>query len=131
MHDPLRNALRQQRFRARRDARLSALDKQARRIIDAIADACDRGRCPALTNHLPDPPQEALAEIVRRLSDRRLIVCGPEDTKTRKTQKSPGPKTGASPLPARTTTHNYALRPYSGAYRLNRARTSPAAKAQA
>lgn len=74
----LRNAQRQARFRERRDNRLSELDRQANSIINALSDACEAGRCPALTNHLPDPPQEALAEIVRRLQNKRLIVCGPE-----------------------------------------------------
>jgi len=71
----LRNAQRQAAFRQRRDARLSELDLQAQRIINALSGACERGRCPALTNHLPEPPQAGLAELVRRLEDRRLIVC--------------------------------------------------------
>ena len=74
----LRNAERQKRFRDRRDKRLSELDRQARSIVDALSDACERGRCHALTNHLPDTPQEALEEIVRRLGSRRIIVCRPE-----------------------------------------------------
>jgi len=84
-HNALRNAQRQSRFRQRRDKRLSELDRQARGIIDALSDACDRGRSPTLTNHLPDPPQAGLAELVRRLQSRRLIVCKNEENNAKDT----------------------------------------------
>jgi hypothetical protein len=75
---PLTNAEKQSRFREKRDAELNALREQSRAFLDAFADACDRGRCSKLTNHLPDDPHAALAELAERLREKRVIVCGLE-----------------------------------------------------
>ena len=71
----LRNREKQARFREKRDAKLRALDEQARLVVDALADACERSGCHRLTSHLPEEPQVALAELVRRLGNVKLVVC--------------------------------------------------------
>jgi hypothetical protein len=75
---PLTNAQLQTRFRERRDARLAALDANARELLDAVAGACERGRCHGLTTRLPEDPWDAMAELARRLKTKRLIVVGLE-----------------------------------------------------
>jgi hypothetical protein len=64
-------AERQEAHRIRNEVRV----RELRALIEALQTACELGRCPQLTNHLPDEPGAACAELTRRLQDKRLIVC--------------------------------------------------------
>lgn len=74
----LTNAEKQAAFRTRRDAELEALRVKSQELLDALATACELGRCPGLTNRLPDTTWEAMEELTRRLKTKRLIVTGLE-----------------------------------------------------
>lgn len=72
-------AERQARHRERVQQELEGYRTQVREFLNALADACELGRCAKFTNHLPEEPHEALAELKRRLETRRIIVCCREE----------------------------------------------------
>jgi hypothetical protein len=92
----LTNAEKQARFRERRDAELEALRVQGQALLDELATACELGRCPALTNNLPEDTWAAMAELVERLRNRRLIVVQREGTRDSAEGKT-GPAPGEGP----------------------------------
>ncbi len=64
-------AERQAEYRRRNEV----LVRDVRALLAALAGACERGRCPRLTNRLPDELSECLPELTRRLENAKVIVA--------------------------------------------------------
>lgn len=62
----------QARNRAKYEKR-KVLQGQARELLLAIIEACERGHCEDLTNHLPEDPKDWLPELTRRFSEVKIV----------------------------------------------------------
>jgi hypothetical protein len=65
------NAEKQKAYRARRDS----TDELVDHLLEALYQACERGRSSKLMDRLPDEPRQKLIEIRRRLEQSKVIVA--------------------------------------------------------
>lgn len=72
---PKTNAQRQKEFRERRHLRAVT----AQELLDALILAIDRGRSSKLVDGLPNDPQAAIEEVIRRLDTVALVKFPPRD----------------------------------------------------
>lgn len=67
-------------------AETKLLRSQLEDLKRALCEAAEAGRCPDLTNHLPEAPSEWIPELIGNLAGKKLILCKREPKKPKTEQ---------------------------------------------